>query len=225
MNRNEEFGKRLRELRKEKEIKDGRKLTCEMVGKAIGMTPSGYTNYENGLRIPKLDIIEDIAIFYKVSPSYIACFSENKGNSTNESLLIMPQLTEQAKAESASILGDYAVSPELLLKSNINKENILLELIKDNSMSPHLFKNDFILIKKENLTLLDNLAFGIYCLKDKNNQLWIRWVKPELDGSYKVYPNNTTHYESYTFSKEEFSEFRILGSIFKIIRTPNFDDI
>lgn len=225
MNRNEKFGQRLRELRKEKEIAESRKWTCDQVGKAIGITPSGYTNYENSLRIPKLDVIEKIASFYNVSPSYIACFSDNKGNSNNESLLIMPQLTEQARAESASALGDFAVSPELLIKYSINKDELLNEIIKDNSMSPHLLKNDFIIIKKENFKSLENLSFGIYCLKDSNNQLWIRWVKPELDGSYKVYPNNTTHYESYTFTKEEFSKFEVLGTIFKIIRTPRFDDL
>nr|AKN36419.1 hypothetical protein [Vibrio splendidus] len=40
-----------------------------------------------------------------------------------------------------------------------------------------------------------------------------------------MYPNNTTHYESYTFTKEEFSQFEVLGTIFKIIRTPRFDDL
>ncbi|MDW2204299.1 MULTISPECIES: XRE family transcriptional regulator [unclassified Vibrio] len=225
MNRNEKFGKRLRELRKEKEIADSRKWTCDQVGKAIGITPSGYTNYENALRIPKLDVIEDIAAFYNVSPSYIACFSDNKGNSNTESLLVMPPMTDSAKQDSASPLGDFGLSPELLTKFNLNKDEILIEKIKDNSMADHLLKNDTVIIQKQKNNGLDSLTFGIYCLKDKNNQFWIRWVKPELDGTYKVYPNNTTHYESYTFSKEEFSDFEIIGTIFKVIRTPRFDEL
>lgn len=225
MNRNEKFGKRLRELRKEKEIADGRKWTCDQVGKAIGITPSGYTNYENALRIPKLDVIENIASFYNVSPSYIACFSDNKGNSNNESLLIVPPMTENAKQDSASPLGDYGISPELLDRHHLKKDDILIEKIKDNSMADHLFKNDIIIIKKQKNEQIETLSFGIFCLKDKNNQIWIRWVKPEMDGSFRVYPNNTTHYETHTFSKDEFAQFEVVGTIFKVIRSPRFDEL
>ncbi|EIE1227669.1 helix-turn-helix transcriptional regulator [Vibrio vulnificus] len=226
MNRNEKFARRLRELRKEKEIKDGRKWTCDAVGKAIGMTPSGYTNYENALRIPHLDVIEKIATFYNVDPSYIACFTDNKGNSSNGSLLIMPMLTEQARSDSASPLGDYGLSPEILERHYLSDDQILIDIIKDNSMSEHLIKDDVIIIQKNKNPSFEKINFGIYYLKDKNNQYWVRWVKTELDGSYKIYPNNTTHYESFKFSKEEFTQqFEVIGTIFKIIRTPQFDDL
>lgn len=225
MNRNEKLGNRLRQLRKEKEIADGVKCTCEQVSKALGIAPSSYSNYENALRIPKLEIIEDIAAFYNVSPSYIACFTDSKGNSNNESMLVLPSMTEYARQTSAAPLGDYGISSELLNQFNLNKDDILIEVIKDNSMADQLFKNDTVIIKKAKNHSIDNLIFGIYCLKDKNNQLWIRWVKPELDGSYQVFPSNKAHYESYAFSSEEFSQFEIVGTIFKVIRTPRFDEL
>lgn len=226
MTRNEKFAKRLRELRKEKEIRDGRNYTCEAVGKAIGITPSGYINYENALRIPKLDVIEKIASFYNVSPSYIACFSDNKGNSNNESLLVMPTMTAQAKEDSASPLGDYGLSPELLKKHNLTQADILIEIIKDNAMSDFLIKDDVVIIKKTKDVDLENLNFNIYFLKDKNGGLWARWIKKEMDGQYKIYPNKTNHYESFTFTQDEFTErFDVVGTIFKIIRAPQVDTL
>ena len=54
---------KLKQLRKE------RNLT--QVARAIGITTSAYSNYEQGIRKPTNDILVAICKFYKVSSDYL----------------------------------------------------------------------------------------------------------------------------------------------------------
>lgn len=221
MTRNEKFGERLRQLRAEKEARDGRKWTTEDVGKALGMTQSTYSNYENSLRMPALDGIERIAQFYKVSPSYIACFSDHRGNTDGDALLVLPTMTHYAKAAFANPLGDFGVSAELLATYGLSQVDILIDVVPDNAMAPSLQKNDVVILRRLGDISKQNLPHNLYCLKDDSGQTWFRWVKREIDGSVKVYPENTTHYDEFTFSQEQFdTNYQVMGSILKVIREP-----
>ncbi len=59
------IGKRLRDLREE----EG--LLQKDVAKALGISRSTYTNYEQGTREPSLDMVVKLCDFYKVSADYL----------------------------------------------------------------------------------------------------------------------------------------------------------
>ena len=59
------MNKRLRELRKELN------LTQKEVAKAIGITVSAYSNYEQGLREPPYAILVNLCKFFKVTSDYL----------------------------------------------------------------------------------------------------------------------------------------------------------
>ncbi|EOW9224833.1 helix-turn-helix domain-containing protein [Vibrio cholerae] len=216
---------RLRELRKQKEIDDGRPWTADQVGKAIGIGQSTYSNYENEIRKPSLDRIEELAAFYKVTPSYLAAFTDHKGSTGGDALHVTPMMTESAKEMSINPSGDYSISIELLEMHGLRKESILVDAIQDNAMAPHLIKGDVVIVKREPNLTIETLPLGIYCIKEQNGRTWMRWVKREINGTVKVYPENSTHYDSITLSEEDFKQFTILGTIFRVIRKPKFDDI
>lgn len=223
MTRTEKFATRLRQLRAEKEAREQRKWTTDDVGKALGMTQSTYSNYENALRVPALDVIERIADFYNVNPAYIACFSDYKGNTDGDALLVLPDLTSNAKASFSNSLGDFGVSSELLATYGLTRKDILVDVVVDNSMAPHLIKNDVVLLRRLGDTPKSALPHGLYCLKDPTGQTWFRWVKREINGVVQVYPESTTHYQKFEFTPEEFEQFTVLGSILKVIRAPSAD--
>jgi transcriptional regulator with XRE-family HTH domain len=59
------FGKRLRELRKEK------KLTMKELGKKFNLAESTISGYENENRKPDMDIIKQFADFFETSVDYL----------------------------------------------------------------------------------------------------------------------------------------------------------
>lgn len=59
------MGEKLKELRKEKGC------TQRKVAKAIGVTLSAYSNYEQGLREPSYQILKLLCRFFDVSADYL----------------------------------------------------------------------------------------------------------------------------------------------------------
>ena len=56
---------RLKQLRKEKG------LTLKQVSAALGLTPSAYAHYEQGIREPSIAVLKKICIFFDVSADYL----------------------------------------------------------------------------------------------------------------------------------------------------------
>lgn len=71
------IGKRLRDLREEKNI------TQEELGKILGTSHVTIGRYENGERIPKLDILMDLANYFSVSLDFLLFRSDKKEVSSN----------------------------------------------------------------------------------------------------------------------------------------------
>lgn len=59
------LGYRLRELRKEN------KLSQEKLGKILGVSKVSVSGYENGNRVPSLDILNKILDFFGISADYL----------------------------------------------------------------------------------------------------------------------------------------------------------
>lgn len=60
-----DLSKRLKELRIEKG------LTLKQVSSALNLTLSAYSNYEQGIREPSVEIIKRICNFFGVSSDYL----------------------------------------------------------------------------------------------------------------------------------------------------------
>lgn len=74
----EKVGKRLRALREEKNI------TQEELGRILGTSHVTIGRYENGERIPKLDILIDLANYFDVSLDYLLFRSDKKEVSSSK---------------------------------------------------------------------------------------------------------------------------------------------
>jgi len=59
------MSERLKQLRKEKGVKQIE------VAQAIGVTLSAYSNYEQGIREPSIDIIKKLCRYFDISADYL----------------------------------------------------------------------------------------------------------------------------------------------------------
>ena len=66
------FSSRLKELRKESN------LTLKQLGKLTGLSEQAISHYENGLRLPKFEIISELAATLEVSVDYLSGNSDKK---------------------------------------------------------------------------------------------------------------------------------------------------
>ena len=66
------FSSRLKELRKESN------LTLKQLGKLTGLSEQAISHYENGIRLPKFEIISELAATLEVSVDYLSGNSDKK---------------------------------------------------------------------------------------------------------------------------------------------------
>ena len=74
------FSSRLKELRKESN------LTLKQLGKLTGLSEQAISHYENGIRLPKFEIISELAATLEVSVDYLS------GNSDKNTVIIFSQI-------------------------------------------------------------------------------------------------------------------------------------
>lgn len=78
------LSKRLKWLRENEKDKDG-KWTQQYVADIIGVARVTYTGYENGSKIPPLDIVNKLADTFDVTTDYLSGRSDNPNQTEEES--------------------------------------------------------------------------------------------------------------------------------------------
>lgn len=71
--RKEVIGNRVRKLR------EGLNLTLRELGEILGLKGSRISNWEQGTRTPELGEIQNMARYFRVSPAYLAGFTDERG--------------------------------------------------------------------------------------------------------------------------------------------------
>lgn len=64
------FNERLKELR----LEQG--LTLKQVADSLQLTVSAYSNYEQGIREPSIEVVKKICVFFNVSSDYLLGIKE-----------------------------------------------------------------------------------------------------------------------------------------------------
>lgn len=126
------FNQRMKELRNEKNI------TLEELSKVLNTTKSTLSRYENNLRTPNADFINQLANYYNVSTDYLL------GNSDGRTLSTQKKDTPVEKI-SKSLDDD----PELSEFWNVLKEREDLKLLfkQTKNMAPNDIKKLIRIIK------------------------------------------------------------------------------
>ncbi|HCO18709.1 MAG TPA: XRE family transcriptional regulator [Tissierellales bacterium] len=91
------FGKRLRMLRREKDI------VMTDFANPVGLTQTTVSKYENGHSVPNIDIIKKIAQYFDVSTDYLIGKTDSKDPYDHEGEEFLSELRERVKQKGYDI--------------------------------------------------------------------------------------------------------------------------
>ncbi|AGK97366.1 helix-turn-helix domain-containing protein [Clostridium pasteurianum] len=91
------FQERMKEIRTEKDI------TLEDLAKALNTTKSTLSRYENNLRVPNVDFINQLAKYFNVSVDYLLGNTDNPNIKNSESKLTKKDEKDIQKALSKTL--------------------------------------------------------------------------------------------------------------------------
>lgn len=94
MNREELFRERLRQLRTSRGISQNR-LAVE-----LGITNTGYKNYEYGTRRPTFEILPKLAVYFDVSTDYLLGLTDEPRLPSKETWAIIHEIEAQQAKQS-----------------------------------------------------------------------------------------------------------------------------
>ncbi|MGL4508083.1 MAG: XRE family transcriptional regulator [Aeromonas sobria] len=190
--------------------------TIEETGKRLGITGSRYSNWEQALRTPGYKQMMSLAELFGTNPSWLSGFTDHEGNPA--SLLDYVTLDQSM----ISVDGDVMNIDNVTNRSALNiahvrarglSENKLTAIIaQDSSMAPIIQDGDEVLIDRSRTTVSTADLFAILV----NGQIWIRWIRPELDGTFTVAAEDSAHYPDQKLNTENLSNIKIIGRIARI---------
>lgn len=94
-----DFGYRLRELRKSKN------LTQTQVARRLNLSKTTISGYENNVKTPSLDVLVQLALLYDVSTDYILGLE-------NRPMLYIDGLNERQQAVLLQLLNEFRGKPQ-----------------------------------------------------------------------------------------------------------------
>lgn len=175
---------------------------------------SRYSNWENAIRAPKQPMVIKLAELYEVSPSWLQGYSAND----SESILTANYLTANAlhivtgAGENLPVMqtsNDMAFHVDYLKKRNLNRNRMLSIYQLDTSMEPLIRKDDSLLVDQTTTKVQGRDLFAIVVGQD----IWVRWITQQLDGSYVVTAEDSKAYPEQTLSAEAFQKLDVVGRI------------
>lgn len=207
-----EIAKRLRQCRSEKG------WTIDETVKQLGIGTSTYSNWEQGLRKPKLEAFVLLAEAFGTTPAYLACFVDYKHKDTGPRDLIStnhPTATIKGETVNLDNVANQCAYELAYLKSRYLDENKLVSIIAtDSTMKGVIDKGDELLIDRSATTVAKNDLFAILV----NNQVWIRWIRPEIPGGFTLAAEDKSQYNDTRLTQAELDELAVIGRVIRISR-------
>jgi transcriptional regulator with XRE-family HTH domain len=208
--------KRIRQCRQEK----GWTLeeTAERLAQASGQ-PFGYSrfsNWEQASRMPPSDMVLLLAKVFGKTPAWINGYTDTDSLSAVTSNYVTanpptiqtkagPIPLTQASDSTAFSLG-YVESRGM----NCNKLLYIKQI--DGSMAPEIAEGDELLIDGDQTTVRGADLFGIIVA----GNIWIRWICPEMDGTFIVRAGDSGQYPDNKMTLEELQKLDIVGRVVRI---------
>lgn len=207
-----EIANRLRQCRKEKG------WTIDEAVKQLGIGISTYSNWEQGIRKPRLEMFVPLANMFDTTPAYLACFVPHKSRDTGPRNLVntnYPAISIKGKAVDLDSVANNCAYEMDYIKSRFLNENKLISIVaSDSTMSPVIKKGDELLIDRTATTVTKSDLFAILV----NKQVWIRWIRPEISGGFTLVAEDKAQYQDTILSQEELDNLAIIGRVIRISR-------
>lgn len=184
--------------------------TLEETAKHLNVAVSRLGNWESEIRNPKLEQIEQYAHFFGKPFAYMAGLSDDDGSVPSVRGYAEPRLTSDIPADQAS--GDTAFSEAFLRRKSLQPGHLALIRMPDRGMAPHVHEGDEVLVDGRVSAVID---VGIYAFL-VNGRVWIRWARPEIDGSLNLFAEDADKFPSQVISKDKLDTIRVIGRAIRV---------
>ena len=186
--------------------------SAEKAAAMVGEGRSAWLNWECGARLPQPWKFFKIAQVLGVDPGYLLGTTNNPGGQPDDWSYITANHANIAQLRGSKdkqlVSDSVAFHSQDLDERELAGHKILLLRASDDSMAPDLRQGDDVLI---DLTSTVVTTPDIYAIADKDNNIWFRWIRRELNGGYTLYANDKNHSNDQHLSEDEFSELNVLG--------------
>lgn len=169
-------GDRLKKLREEK------KKTLQQMAKETGLTASAISNYENGIRIPRLEQLDVLTNYFDVDTDYILGRRDirNTSNLSTNSNFPKDRISIPVKTNSPYISNSLVLPSEL-----ISFKQGFAKILEDDSMEPEFHKGDLLIFQEA--AEIKSGEIGFFNL---NGIPYCRRLKKLPDGNYWLLSDN-----------------------------------
>lgn len=195
-------------------IEETARRLSEVSGERI--TGSRYSNWEQELRMPAPEQIIQLAEAFGVPPGWLQGFTTNDSLSpvsTNYVTANSPTIATKGGLISVPQASDAtAYSLDYLEKRGLNKNRLLAIRQLDSSMRGVIEEGDEALLNREVTTVQGADLFGVVV----NGSVWIRWIRPQIDGSFIIAAQDREQYPDQHLAGEQLEALDIVGRVARI---------
>ena len=182
----------------------------EIAERSKGMfTRQQLNNWECGLAAPKKASIKMLASLLDSNAAYLSALSDVDGNLSPEWKYSIPA---GVTAEETKRGMDFiALDTDAIQKHGIHPRDLRIIEVKDDTIMS-LKIGDAVIVDKSKIAVDGPGLFAIRFKQDIGaSQVWLRYLRPEIDGTYTLYCDDKTHYPDTNLNLTEFNQLDIIG--------------
>lgn len=205
-------GKRLRICRTDRgwTLEEAAEQMTRTGGETINVTRLNM--WELGLRLPKIELFLMLGRVYQTPPAWLAGLDNDQGGGR----YVFPQSNPVIEGLSPDQpIADHAAGFHIdyLAERGIPRENLMLFRMPDDSMRGAIDRDDRALIDLSDRKVLHKGLFALLV----NGRLWIRWIRPEVDGRFTITAADSVQYPEKQLDLSELAAFQIIGRVALVV--------
>ncbi|PSW53045.1 XRE family transcriptional regulator [Photobacterium leiognathi] len=187
-----------------KAARKGLGIRAEDAAKAAEVGLSRWLNWESGLRLPKPDMMPNVAKVLNTTPSYLYGYVDHQGEGSNEWNYMIPN---GEKDSTKAFCSDFlAFNVDRLHEKKLHERHILMVRCRDDSLNDDFSAGDIVLINTEKKAVTSPAIFAIL---DGTGLVWLRRIRPEMTGGYVLYCDDKVNFPDQHFANLD--DLNIIG--------------
>lgn len=182
----------------------------EVAERSKGMfTRQQLNNWECGLAAPKKQSLKMLASLLDSNAAYLGALSDVDGNISPEWKYSIP--AGVTAEETKRGMNFIALDTDTIKQHGYHPRDLRIVEVKDDTIMT-LKVGDAVIIDKSQTNVNGPSLFAIRFKQDIGAaQVWLRYLRPEIDGSYTLYCDDKTHYPDTRLNVSEFNQLELIG--------------
>jgi transcriptional regulator with XRE-family HTH domain len=171
-----------------------------------------FSNWETTVdpKIPSMHLFTHLARIFNVSAAYLAGFEDVPRREFTDSDYISSIRTVTVGGRRFEVEGaddSLAFRRAYVAELGVPAETLLVIKQLDDSMRDTLSRGDRAVIDARQSRVKGKDLFGLLV----NGDVWLRWIRPEVDGSYTIAADDSDQYPDQHLTAEQLKDFQIIG--------------